>query len=118
MTSEIITLKYLTNNNMKLLTKEIIAHFEKVGSQESAKDPIIICKFFNPTGIGTWYATEYNPTEQIFFGYVSLFGKESGCDEWGSFALSELEEFKGRFGLGIERDIHFSPKPFNSLNLQ
>lgn len=43
---------------------------------------------------------------KIFFSYVSLFGDH--CDEWGSFSLEELGEYKDlRFGLGIERDLHF-----------
>ena len=33
---------------MKLLTKELLKRFEKVGRQEDAKDPIVIAKFFNP----------------------------------------------------------------------
>mgnify|MGYP001588483717 FL=1 len=36
---------------------------------------------------------------------MSLFGDYN--DEWGSFALQELQDFKGQFGLGIERDLHF-----------
>ena len=56
---------------MKLLTKKILKRFEKVGSQEDTDDPIIILKFFNATGAGTWYATEYNPEYKMFFGYVS-----------------------------------------------
>jgi hypothetical protein len=90
---------------MKLLTEEIIKRFAEVGSQENVEDPIVIAKFFNPTGIGYWFVTEYNPEEKIFFGYVSLFGDYN--DEWGSFSLAELEEFKGLGGLGIERDLHF-----------
>jgi len=90
---------------MKLLTKEILKRFTKVGSQENVKDPIVIVKFFNPQGAGTWLATEYDPVDKIFFGYVSIFGNH--CDEWGSFSLKELEDFKGRFGLGIERDLYF-----------
>ena len=78
---------------MKLLTKEILKRFERVGSQEDSKDPLIICKFFNPCGAGTWYATEYNPETKIFFGYVSIFGKP--FDEWGYFSLKEFEEFRG-----------------------
>lgn len=98
---------------MKLLTKEILTKFEKTGSQEHTPDPIVIAKFFNPTGAGVWYATEYNPTEKMFFGYVSIFG--DGCDEWGYFSLAELEDFKGRFGLGIERDMYFDFKPFSQV---
>ena len=91
---------------MKLLTKELIDRFAKVGSQEEVKDAIVIAKFFNPTGIGYWFATEYNPKEEMFFGYVSLFGDYN--DEWGNFSLKELQEFRGKLGgLGIERDINF-----------
>lgn len=97
---------------MKLLTKEILARFKKVGSQEHSEDPIVICKFFNPSGAGTWYATEYNEDEKIFFGYVSIFGDEN--DEWGYFTLAELEAYKGNFGLGIERDIYSKEKPISN----
>ena len=79
-----------------------------VGSQEDIKDPLVIAKYFNPTGAGTWYATEYNPEERLFFGYVSIFGDWN--DEWGYFSLDELEGFKGQFGLGIERDLFFVEK--------
>ena len=57
---------------MKLMTKELKERFEMVGSQEDIKDPLVIAKYFNPTGAGTWYATEYNPKERLFFGYVFI----------------------------------------------
>ena len=90
---------------MKLITKELEARFKEVGSQEEVKDPIVIAKFFNPTGRGTWLATEYNPDEKMFFGYVSIFGDHN--DEWGSFSLDEFESIRLPFGLGIERDLYF-----------
>ena len=90
---------------MKLLTKALEKRFAKVGSQENVKDPIIIAKYFNPTGAGTWYATEYDPKDRIFFGYVSIFGDWN--DEWGYFSLNEMQSYRGRLGLGIERDLHF-----------
>jgi len=99
--------------SMKLLTKELLAQFEKAGRQENVPDPLVIAKFFNPTGAGTWYATEYYPEEKMFFGYVSIFGDWN--DEWGYFTLSELESYKGQLGLGIERDLHFTPKPFSEI---
>ena len=98
---------------MQLLTKELLVRFAKVGRQEEISDPVVIAKFFNPTGAGTWYATEYDPKEKIFFGYVSIFGDE--CDEWGYFSLNELEEYRGRFGLGIERDINFGEKKISEI---
>lgn len=95
------------------MTKGLEARFKQVGSQENVKDPICIAKFFNPVGIGYWFATEYDPKEKIFFGYVSLFGDH--CDEWGNFSLEELESIKGRFGLGIERDINFTERPMSEI---
>lgn len=101
---------------MKLLTKQLLNRFEKVGSQALEQDPLVICKFFNSGGAGTWYATEYNAETQIFFGYVSIFGDWN--DEWGTFSLEELQNFKGFLGLGIERDFYFTEKRFSQLNLQ
>ena len=89
---------------MKLMTKAIEKRFAKIGGQEHKKDPIVVAKFFNPTGSGTWFATEYNPNTGMFFGYVSIFGDHN--DEWGYFSLSELTNYRGRFGLGIERDMY------------
>lgn len=93
---------------MKLLTEALLSRFEEIGSQEAVADPIIVAKFFNPAGAGTWYATEYDPKEKLFFGYVSIFGDYN--DEWGYFALDELEFYKGAYGLGIERDLYWTEK--------
>ena len=101
---------------MKLLTKEIESRFKKIGRQENVKDPIVVAKFFNPTGIGTWYATEYEPETKIFFGYASLFGDYN--DEWGYFSLEELQNFKGKFGLGIERDLYCREQPISKFNIK
>jgi len=98
---------------MKLLTKVLLRRFAKIGRQEQVKDPLVVAKFFNPTGAGTWYATEYDPESRCFFGYVSLFGDYN--DEWGSFSLDELESFRGRFGLGIERDRYFKERPISQV---
>ena len=65
----------------------------------------VIAKYFNPAGAGTWYAIEYDPKDRILFGYVSIFGDWN--DEWGYFSLDELQNYRGRFGLGIERDLSF-----------
>jgi len=94
---------------MKLLTQGLEKRFTQVGSQEDSKDPLIIAKFFNPTGAGTWYASEYDSNTRTFFGYVSIFGDWN--DEWGYFSLDELQSYRGKFGLGIERDLYFHEQP-------
>ena len=93
---------------MKLMTKALKERFAQVGSQAEEKDPLVIARFFNPNGAGTWYATEYDPRRKVFFGYVSIFGDHN--DEWGSFSLDELQSYKGPLGLGIERDRYFIEK--------
>jgi len=100
---------------MELLTKEIEKRFKKVGSQENEKDPIVIVKFFNPVGAGTWYVTEYDPEEKIFFGYVSIFGDHN--DEWGYTSLEELKSIKGFGGLGIERDKYCGEKRISEFEI-
>lgn len=100
---------------MKLLTQEILKRFEEVGTQDGERNPIVVAKFFNPIGAGTWYATEYDPTEKIFFGYVSIFGDH--CDEWGSFSLQELEELILPLGMHIERDLHCGEKRISEFNI-
>jgi hypothetical protein len=98
---------------MRLMTAELEKRFAEVGSQERVKDPVVVAKFFNPTGAGTWYATEYDPKTKTFFGYVSIFGDWN--DEWGYFSLAELESFKSRLGLGIERDLYFGELKVSSV---
>ena len=90
----------------KLLTKAILKKLAKypLYSQENENNPMIICKFFNPCGSGTWYAMEFDG-EDTFFGYAEI----GQGFELGYFSLSELQSVKLRFGLRIERDIHFEP---------
>jgi len=97
---------------MKLITKALLQRFKRIGDQTESSDPIIITKFFNPCGAGTWYVAEYNPETNICFGYVT--GLQ--FDEWGYFSLDELQEFRSRpFNLPIERDLHFTEKKFSEL---
>ena len=106
----------LAINHMKLLTDELLKRFAEVGSQENNPDPVVIARYFNPTGAGTWWATEFTPEGNIFFGYVSIFGDE--CDEWGSFSLDELEKFRGKMGLGIERDLYCGEKRISEFGIK
>ena len=128
---------------MRLITKQIESLFKKIGNQEKVDDPTVVVKFFNPSGSGTWYATEliyvinrkyknkepeileveaskidqskdYEVVDMMFFGYVSIFGDHN--DEYGYFRLSELESVKcPPFGMGIERDLYFDPKPISKV---
>jgi hypothetical protein len=70
-------------------------------------DATVHLKFFNPCGSATWWITELDPKTGEAFGYVTGMSE----DEWGSVDLNELAAVRGPLGLGIERDLHFSPKP-------
>ena len=96
---------------MKLLTKELEAKLPPLYSQNSkGYEAIALAKFFTPDSNWTWYVTEYDPLERIFFGLVDGFEMELGY-----FSLDELQSIKGSLGLSIERDIYFSPTKLSTL---
>lgn len=101
---------------MNLLDKTLLGEFKKIGDQSDNPDPLVICKFFNPTGAGSWYAISYDPVDKVFFGYVSIFRDHN--DELGSFSLKEISEFREHFGLGIERDLFFKPTKLSEIKKQ
>lgn len=92
---------------MELLTKEIEQMLPQLLSQDGNPDARVYVKFFSPLHRWTWYATEYDPEQRLFFGYVES-GIDPSYDELGYFSLDELQEIKLPFGLGIERDIHWN----------
>jgi len=95
----------------KLLSVDVLKAFEKQGdtSEKKAEDVRVVAKFFHPYFSWTWYATEFNVEEGLFFGFVQGFEGELGY-----FSLVELNEFKDKgkypklLGLPIERDRFFS----------
>ena len=94
---------------MKLITKKIESDLLKhpIYSQDGkGEDAVVICKFFNPCGAGTWYVLEGEKLENgdwEFFGIVDLFERE-----YGYFRLSELQSVRLPFGAKIERDMYFN----------
>jgi len=75
------------------------------------EDGIARVKLFDPTGSGTWFISEYDPKTRQAYGRVH--GQD---DEYGYFWMPELVEFRGRFGLPIERDLHWEPRPLSECN--
>ena len=71
-------------------------------------DPMARIKLFNPTGTGTWYLTAYDPETRSAFGAAHVHEYELGYID-----LAELVTFRGRFGLPIERDLHWTPRPLS-----
>jgi hypothetical protein len=97
----------------EFFTDEVRNALPPLYAQEKEKDPIVHLKLFCPWNQWTWFATEGEQQDDDFicFGYV--IGQER---EWGYFSLNELSSVTGPFGLKIERDIHFSPKPKSQVS--
>lgn len=90
---------------MKIITKEIELTLPPLYANEhkKAEDTKVIFKLFNPTGAGTWYITEGDLKTGQLFGLCHIFEAELGYVN-----LNELLAIRGRFGLGIERDLHWT----------
>ncbi len=96
---------------MELLPKKLKAKIPAIGSQDEVFDPMIIVKYFDPTGSWTWYVMEGEDREDgtfEFYGYVV-----GNFSELGYFTLRDLETAKqgltGLRALPIERDLSFTP---------
>jgi len=63
-----------------------------------------VVKFFNPCGAATWLITALDADQDRAFGLCDL---GQGFPELGYVSLKELQSIRLRFGLKIERDIHF-----------
>jgi len=106
---------------MMLLTKAIeaklrengeinLAHRMRDGNTEDFK-PVV--KFFNPRGAATWLISEISDEgedmdgnhDMILFGLCDM---GFGSPEMGNVSLNELKSVKVGYGLGIERDLHFT----------
>ena len=92
---------------MKLLTKTQRAQLLSNGRNHD-RDHRPVVKFFDPTGAATWLFTELDPEDgDTLFGLVDL---GFGSPELGYSSLADIASVRCRFGLGIERDLHFNPK--------
>jgi len=98
---------------MKLFTKEIDKKlFQQYPDRNDLASQQVVAKIFNPYGRGTWYLLNSDPADPDYlWAIVDLFEVEVG-----SVSRSELESIKVKpFGLGLERDLYFSP--INALEL-
>ena len=89
---------------MNLLPPDIAQSIPKLYEQESkGEDAVIHVKLFDPCSNWTWYMTELDG-QDVCFGLVK--GLET---ELGYFSSRDLQQYKGRLRIGIERDIWFKP---------
>lgn len=90
-----------------LLMSELIANGVESAStgDGSAFKPVI--KFFTPDAGATWLITEIDSDGDTMFGLCDL---GMGSPELGYVSLSEIMALRGRMGLSVERDRHFTAK--------
>jgi hypothetical protein len=98
----------------KLLTKELESKLPAPYATEKDDDPTVFVKFFTPYSDWTWYATEYDPENRVFFGWV-----DGHYPELGYFSLDELEGLtKTLLGTevpAVERDCGWDPRPLSEV---
>ena len=90
---------------MKLLTDSIKKMAEEQYKHADSMSQKVVAKFFDPVGSWTWYLMNKDPESDYCWGIV-----DGMAVEIGSFGLTELEEYTGHFGIGIERDISYEPE--------
>lgn len=100
------------DNAYNLMPDSIRKQLPKLYSTEKELigDKIAYARYFFPMGAYTAYLLEYDPKSHIGFGAVTMgYGWELG-----NMSLDEMEGVKVR-GLGIERDLYFSPKKLHEI---
>jgi hypothetical protein len=92
---------------MKLFTKEIDSKlFEQYKMGSDLENQKVVAKIFNPYGRGTWYLLNSDPQDPDYIWAIVDFFEV----EMGSISRSELQGVKvPPFGLGLERDMSFTP---------
>jgi hypothetical protein len=95
---------------MELMTNEqrtkLLSNGQESHATEGGIDHAPVVKLFTPDGACTWLLSELDPEDpDIAFGLCDL---GMGCPELGYVSLSELTSVRGRLGLPIERDRHFT----------
>ena len=92
---------------MKLILKAQQQKMLKNNTQrhKDQPSPFPVVKLFYPCGASTWLLTEIDSEDNDrMFG---LCDHGHGFPELGWVSLSEIQSFRGRFGIGIERDRWF-----------
>ena len=100
------------NDAYNLMPDSIRKQLPKLYSTEKELigDKIAYVRYFFPMGAYTAYLLEYDSKSRIGFGAVTMgYGWELG-----NMSLDEMEGVKVR-GLGIERDLYFSPKKLHEI---
>lgn len=87
---------------MKLLTQELLDHFEEYSSEDLSTNTEFLARFYNPISGQFWLVNKYDKQTNTFFGlHVGL------ENQWGYFSVDKLENMKLPYGATIQRDELF-----------
>jgi hypothetical protein len=75
-------------------------------NEGKGREAVALVKIFNPCGAQSWFITEWDPEENMAFGLVT----EMCENEEVYMSLEELANVQGRFGIGLELDMHWEPQ--------
>ena len=102
---------------MKLITKAIerkllvnqamMDELDEKGVDFSIANLKPVVKLFNPMGSGTWFLYSMDENGRAF-GWAKITD-----GEYGYVDMKEMQHVSVGFGLGIERDLHYTPETFN-----
>lgn len=99
---------------MKIFTEKVKKCLQKypLYSQDGkGVEAVAVVKLFIASGAWTWYVTEADLSTGELFGIVV---NGAGECEYGYFQMEELEGII-IFGLGVERDMSFTPTKLNDI---
>jgi hypothetical protein len=100
---------------MKLMTKAVEKSLPPLYATDGipAADKLVVQHYFVPWGAGDWFVVEGERVGEDDFLMYNYGGLPE--PEWGYVSLNEMLSVKGPFGLGIERDMHWTPKVFSEI---
>jgi Protein of unknown function (DUF2958) len=67
-------------------------------------------KLFNPTARGSWFIAAYDADTRTAWGVAEIVSREAGPID-----MAEIVDFRGRFGLPIERELYYSAQTVAAL---
>ena len=92
---------------MQLITPELREQLIANGKDREG-DHVPVLKCFHPVGAATWLIYAMDPDDNDYLHCLADLGM--GFPELGGVLLSELQDYRGPLGLGIERDLYFKAR--------
>lgn len=91
---------------MKLLTQELLDHFENhKGISGPPNNPIFLARFYDTISGQSWYVNTYDAETNICYGLLVGINKK-----WGHFSIHMLESLKSPHGESIQIDEYFDAR--------